>query len=436
MDSGDTAWMLTATALVLFMTPGLALFYGGMVRANNVLGMLMQNFAAMGLMAVLWSIVGFSLAFGAAGNGGLIGNLEFLGLSGVGPEPGFGLTIPFILFCAYQMTFAVITPALITGATADRMRFSAFLLFIGAWLLLVYAPVAHWLFAGGWAASLGALDFAGGAVVHINAGAAALALVLVLGKRRGWRREPMPPHSLPLTLLGTGILWFGWFGFNAGSALAANGVAAQAAYNTFVAASAGLLGWILVERLRTGHATTLGAASGAVAGLVAITPCAGFVSGLSPIVIGGVAGAVCLLAVDVKYKLGYDDSLDVVGVHLVGGLIGALLLGLFADARVNELGADGLFFGGGASLLLAQVLASMATLAFSFVASFGIAKVIDLAVGLRVSEDGELLGLDRDQHAETAYAFEQAFGGTMARTVVGESAASREVPRVDPALGI
>ncbi len=406
IDSGNTAWMLMSTALVLFMTPGLAFFYGGMVRSKNVLGMLMQNFSAMGLIAVLWVVVGFSLAFGDGGNGGVLGNLDFVGLQDVAGDVGpefFALSIPFVLFAAYQMTFAIITPALITGATADRMKFSAYLVFIGAWLLLVYAPIAHWVFGGGWLFELGALDFAGGAVVHMNAGAAALAVVLVLGKRKGWGRDAMLPHSLPLTLLGTGILWFGWFGFNAGSALGANAVAAQALMNTFLAASAGLMGWILVERLRDGHATTLGAASGAVAGLVAITPCAGFVGGLSPLVIGFVAGAVCLLAISLKNRFGYDDSLDVVGVHLVGGLAGALLLGLFADSRVNELGFDGLFLGGGAGLLVDQIVASAATLAYSFVVSLIIAKVIDGVMGLRVSPDQELEGLDRSQHAETAY---------------------------------
>ncbi|CAN5752262.1 ammonium transporter [soil metagenome] len=403
MDSGDTAWMLTSTALVLFMTPGLALFYGGMVRSKNVLGMLMQNFAAMGLIAVLWALVGFTLAFGDFGNGGILGNLEFLGLSGVGAEPGLELTIPFVLFAAYQMTFAVITPALITGATAYRMKFSAYLVFIGAWLVLVYAPVAHWVFAGGWLASLGALDFAGGAVVHINAGAAALGGILVLGPRRGWRSEAMPPHSLPLTMLGTGILWFGWFGFNAGSALAANGVAAQAVMNTFLAASTAMLSWMLVERLKDGHATTLGAASGAVAGLVAITPCAGFVGGLSPILIGAAAGCVCLLAIGFKNRFGYDDSLDVIGIHLVGGLLGSIVLGLFADSAVNELAVDGLFLGGGAGLLVDQIVASAAVLAFSLVVSAALAKVIDVTMGLRVSAEEELEGLDRSQHAETAY---------------------------------
>ncbi|HWH34007.1 MAG TPA: ammonium transporter [Acidimicrobiales bacterium] len=414
MDTGDTAWMLTSTALVLFMTPGLALFYGGMVRSKHVLGMLMQNFAAMGLVAVLWALVGFSLAFGDLGNGGVLGNLDFIGLSGVGGDPGTlieGLTIPLVLFAAYQMTFAVITPALITGATADRLRFGPYLVFIGAWLVLVYAPVAHWVFAGGWLADLGALDFAGGAVVHINAGAAALGLIMVLGRRRGWRSEAMPPHSLPLTMLGTGILWFGWFGFNAGSALAANGVAAQAIMNTFLAASAGMLAWMLVERMRDGRATTLGAASGAVAGLVAITPCAGFVGGVSPIVIGAAAGALCLLAIGLKFRFGYDDSLDVIGIHLVGGLLGSVLLGLFADTAVNDAGADGLFLGGGGELLVDQVVASAAVLAFSLAVSYVLARAIDATMGLRVSEDDELEGLDRSQHAETAYSLSDLGSG-------------------------
>jgi Amt family ammonium transporter len=419
MDTGDTAWILASTGLVLFMTPGLALFYGGMVRSKNVLGMLMQNFMAMGLVAVIWALVGFSLAFGDLGNAGFIGNFDFAGFKDLQlpledfqaqfPDFGaegyaLGLTIPPILFAAYQMTFAVITPALITGAIADRMKFSAYVWFIGLWSLLVYSPVAHWVFGGGWLYDLGALDFAGGAVVHINAGAAALGAILVLGRRQGWPGEPMPPHSLPLTLLGTGILWFGWFGFNAGSALAANGVAAQALMNTFLAASAAMLGWLVVERLKSGHATTLGAASGAVAGLVAITPCAGFVGGLAPLAIGAIAGAVCYLAVSLKERFGYDDSLDVIGVHLVGGLVGALLLGLFSDASVNPiLGRDGLFFGGGAGLLGDQVVASLATLAFSAVVSFIIAKVLDLVIGIRVSSDDEETGLDLSQHAETAY---------------------------------
>jgi ammonium transporter, Amt family len=415
MDTGDTAWMLVSTGLVLFMTPGLAFFYGGMVRSKNVLGMLMQNFFAMGLIAVIWALVAFSLAFGGFGNAGFLGNFDFAGLKDVGEQvvtlgagseyapDGVALTIPFVLFAAYQMTFAVITPALITGATADRMKFGAYALFIGIWMILVYAPVAHWVFAGGWIADMGAIDFAGGAVVHINAGAAALGVILVLGKRRGWPDEPMPPHNLPWTLLGTGILWFGWFGFNAGSALAANGVAAQALMNTFLAASAAMLGWLVVERIKGGHATTLGAASGAVAGLVAITPCAGFVGGLAPLAIGGIAGAVCFLAIGLKTRFGYDDSLDVVGVHLVGGLVGTLLLGLFADTAVNSAGFDGAFFGGGGELLKDQAVAAFATLAYSFTVSFAIAKVLDLVIGIRVSEEDEEVGLDLTQHAETAY---------------------------------
>jgi len=409
IDTGDTAWMLIATGLVLFMTPGLAFFYGGMVRAKNMLGMLMQNFFAMGLMAILWVAIAFSLAFGNFGDGGIIGNLDFAWMRNITSDAGpdaFALTIPFVLFCAYQMTFAVITPALITGATADRFKFKAYAVFIAVWLVIVYAPVAHWVFAGGWLAKLGALDFAGGAVVHINAGAAALAVVLVLGKRHGWPREGMHPHSLPFTLLGTGILWFGWFGFNAGSALGANGVAAQALMNTFLAASAGMLGWLLVEQIKEGKPTTLGAASGAVAGLVAITPCAGFVGGMSPILIGFAAGVLCVLAIRLKFRFGYDDSLDVVGVHLVGGIVGGLLLGFFADSKVNKLVTnEGVFLGGGFSLLWFQFVACAVTFAFSFVASFIIAKVIDKTIGLRVSEEDEAEGLDFSQHAETAYSF-------------------------------
>src|SRR4051812_38705508 len=364
MNTGDTAWVLVAAALVLFMTPGLAFFYGGMVRAKNVLGMLMQNFFSIGLISIIWVVVGFSIAFGNDKGGGLIGDLGLTGLKGVVTNgvPGLGsLTIPALVFVAYQMMFAVITPALISGATADRLKFSAWALFIGVWSIVVYSPVAHWVFSpAGWLYKRGALDFAGGTVVHVNAGIAALALVLVLKPRRGWPREAMHPHSLPLTLLGTGILWFGWFGFNAGSALAANGLAAQAFLNTHLAAAAGMLGWLIVERIKDGHATTLGAASGAVAGLVAITPCAGFVGGLSPIAIGAIAGAVCFLAIQLKFRFGYDDSLDVVGVHLVGGIIGSLLLGFFADLRVNPLGADGVFFGGGGALLLDQLTAVVA----------------------------------------------------------------------------
>jgi Amt family ammonium transporter len=406
IDPGDTAWVLTSAALVLFMTPGLAFFYGGMVRAKHVLAMLMQNFFAMGIVTVLWVAFGYSLAFGAAGNGGLIGNLDFIGLKDMAGEVSG--TVPAMAFSAFQLTFAVITPALITGAIADRLRWPAWVGFITLWSVLVYLPVAHWVFAGGWLADRGALDFAGGTVVHVNAGAGALALIFLLGKRRGWPNTAMPPHSLPLTLLGTGILWFGWFGFNAGSALAANGVAAQAFMNTFVAAAAAMLGWLVVERAKSGHATTLGAASGAVAGLVAVTPCAGFVNAMGAVTIGFLAGAVCFLAIGLKFRFGYDDALDVIAVHLVGGALGSVLLGLFADAGVNDAGKDGLFLGGGWSLLGEQVLAVVAVFAFSFVVSLGIGLALKalLPNGIRVSEEDEERGLDLTQHSETGYSLE------------------------------
>jgi Amt family ammonium transporter len=411
LNTGDSAWVLAATALVLFMTPGLALFYGGMVRSKNVLGMLMQNFFAMGILAVLWCAVVFSLSFGAAGNGGIIGNFEFAWMKDVGPalpaaEGFFGtLTISMVLFCAFQMTFAIITPALITGATADRMKFSAYAIFISIWLVIVYSPIAHMVFAGGWLAKQGALDFAGGAVVHMNAGAAALALILVLGVRKGYPERAMPPHSLPLTMIGTGILWFGWAGFNAGSALAANGIAAQAIMNTFVAASAAMLGWLTFEKVHAGHPTTLGAASGAVAGLVAITPCAGFVGGMAPIYIGLITGAVCYLALNIKKIFKFDDSLDVIAVHLVGGLLGSLLLGFFADAAINPaVTHEGVFLGGGVALLGDQALASVVTLGYSFIVSVILAMVIHRTIGLRVTEAQEEEGLDLSQHRETAYA--------------------------------
>ena len=410
IDAGATAWVLMSSALVLFMTPGLAFFYGGMVRSRHVLGMLMQNFFSMGIVSVLWAVVGFSLAFGDGGR--FIGNLEFAGLRGLADAttqlPGytgdFALVVPVMAFAAYQMMFAVITPALITGATADRLKFSGYAVFLSAWLILVYTPVAHWVFSPtGWLFTWGALDFAGGTVVHVNAGIAALMCVLVVGKRKGWPNTPMPPHNLPFTLLGTGILWFGWFGFNAGSALAANGVAAQAFMNTHLAAASGMLGWLVVERIKGGHATTLGAASGAVTGLVAITPCAGFVGGMSPVIIGLVAGGLCFSAIQLKFRFGYDDSLDVVGVHLVGGIVGSLVLGLFADSSVNSLGADGLFFGGGAELLGKQAVAVLATLAFSGTLSYGLARLVQATIGLRVDEDQETEGLDISQHAEVAY---------------------------------
>lgn len=410
LDSGNTAWVLISTALVLFMTPGLAFFYGGMVRGKNVLAMLMQNIFAMGILAVLWAAVVFSLAFGGAGNAGFVGNLDYAFLKDVGiagsPEAFLGfLTIPFVLFCAFQMTFAIITPALITGATADRLKFAGYATFISVWLVLVYAPVAHMVFAGGWLADMGALDFAGGAVVHINAGAAALAVILVVGKRKGYPGEQMPPHNLPFTMLGTGILWFGWAGFNAGSALAADGVAAQALINTILAPSAAMLGWLVVEKVKNGHATSLGAASGAVAGMVAITPCAGFVGGMAPIYIGFGAGMICYLALGLKKTFGFDDSLDVIAVHLVGGLVGSIVLGLFADPAINAVVTNpGLLIdGGGTDLLFDQIVASGVTLAYSFTVSLIIALVIERTMGLRATDDDQDRGLDLSLHAETAY---------------------------------
>ena len=406
---GNIAWVLISTALVLFMTPGLAFFYGGMVRSKNFLAMLMQNFFAIGLLAVLWVLLGASLAFGNLGDGGWIGNLDFMGFKDIGATNalfgGFtGSDIPDSLFLTFQMTFAIITPALITGATADRLKFAGYAAFIGAWLLLIYAPVAHWAFAGGWIAEMGAFDFAGGLVVHINAGAAALGVLLVIGARKGHGKEPMPPHALPWTLLGTGILWFGWFGFNAGSALGANGVAAQALLNTLIAPAAAMLGWLIVEKIKGKHVTTLGAASGAVAGMVAITPCAGFVGTMPALIIGFLAGVVCYLALFIKEVLKLDDALDVLAVHLVGGLFGSIALGFFADPAINELVPAGLLIdGGNADLLIDQVVASVAVFAFALVGGYVIAKVIDLTIGLRVDAETEDIGLDQVLHAETAY---------------------------------
>jgi Amt family ammonium transporter len=416
IDTGDTAWLLTSTALVMFMTPGLALFYGGLVRAKNVLGTIMHSLAALGVVSVLWVLVGYTLSFGPS-IGGVIGGLDFLGFRGVGQSPSaaYATTTPHVAFAAYQMMFAVITPALITGAVAERMRFSATVLFLGMWSVLVYAPLAHWVWGGGWLGRLGAVDFAGGTVVHVNAGVAALAAIIVLGRRRGHGTEAFVPHNVPMVVTGAAILWFGWFGFNAGSALTSGGLAATALVNTHVAAAAAILGWLLPEGMRHGRPTTIGAATGAVAGLVAITPAAGFVEPWAAIVIGLAAGAICFLAVDLKPRIGYDDSLDVVGVHMVGGIVGALLTGLLASAAVN--GVDG-----GLGLLGHQVVAVAATLGFSFMATIGILKVIDAIVGVRVGEDEEATGLDLSQHAEVGYTFGER-GGSASRTVVVPEAA-------------
>jgi ammonium transporter, Amt family len=400
IDTGDTAWVLVCTALVMFMTPGLALFYGGLVRAKNVLSVLVQCMAALAVVSVLWALVGHTLAFGAD-HAGLIGGLENLGLRGIGAAPsGLAPTVPGSAFMAYQMMFAVITPALIAGAFAERMRFPGYLLFIGLWCLVVYAPVAHWVWGGGFlgASGLGALDFAGGTVVHVNAGAAALACVLYLGPRRGFGREAFVPHNVPLVVLGGAILWFGWFGFNAGSALGAGGLGAGALLATHLAAAAGVLGWLIPEAWRHGRATSLGAVTGAVAGLVAVTPAAGYVGPAPAMAIGFAAGVVCFLAVRLKTRLALDDSLDVVGVHLVGGIVGALLTGAFASLSINPAGAD-------ASLAQVgrQAAAVGVTLAFSFLTTLAVVKVCDLAVGLRASEADEEEGLDRSQHGEAAY---------------------------------
>ncbi|CAM05235.1 ammonium transporter [Saccharopolyspora erythraea NRRL 2338] len=420
MNSGDTAWVLVSAALVLLMTPGLAFFYGGMVRSRGVLNMLMMSLGSIGVVGVLWVLFGYSAAFGTdIGSLGLLGNpAEFFGLGQVLGEDAISGTIPTLAFAGFQAMFAILTVALISGAIADRARFGPWLLFAGLWATLVYFPVAHWVFAfdtkdeagnvtavGGWIANrLAAIDFAGGTAVHINAGAAALALVLVLGKRKGWPKEPGKPHNLPFVVLGAGLLWFGWFGFNSGSALAANGTAAVVLVNTLVATSAAMLGWLLIERIRDGHATTLGAASGIVAGLVAITPACSSVTPLGAIAIGAITGAVCALAVSLKFRFGYDDSLDVVGVHLVGGLMGTLLVGLFASAAAPA-GVAGLFYGGGFDQLWRQAVGAGAVLVYSFVLSLVIALVVKLVVGFRLSEQDEVEGIDETEHAETAYHF-------------------------------
>ena len=403
MDSGATAWILTSSALVLFMTPGLALFYGGMVRSKNVLAMLMKNYIAMGVVTITWIAVGFSLAFsGDVGGLGLFGNLDLWGVRELDlTNAVFGFEVPDLLFMAFQMMFAIITPALIAGAVAERMKFSAWVVFIAIWSVIVYAPIAHWVWGGGFIASdIGAIDFAGGLVVHINAGAAALALVLVLGPRIGWGRDSIRAHSLPLTVLGAGILWVGWFGFNAGSALGANGSAANAFVTTQVAAAVAATTWIIVEIIKNGKPTSLGFACGAVAGLVAITPAAGFVTPLSAIIIGIAAGAICFYALQLKFRFKFDDALDVVAVHLVGGIIGALLLGILADEAIGGVA-------GNAEQLLRQGASIVVTLAFSFVVTYILAKVIDATIGLRVNEADEQQGLDLALHGEQAYVLAQ-----------------------------
>jgi Amt family ammonium transporter len=386
----------------MFMTPGLGLFYGGLVRTKNALGTIMQSFVSLGVVSLIWVTYGYSLAFGHD-IGGFIGGFDHLFLKGVGLEASFyAATIPGLLFCAFQLMFAIITPALITGAYAERMKFSAFLLFTVLWTTFVYLPVCHWVWGGGWIAKLGALDFAGGTVIHINSGVAALVAAYMIGKRRGWGKQVLHPHNLPMTVLGAAILWFGWFGFNAGSALGAGELAVLAFFNTQVATAVASLSWLFAEWAIKGKPTTLGAASGAVAGLVAITPVAGFVSPMSAIIIGLVAGAICYIAILAKEKFGYDDALDVVGVHGVGGLWGALATGLFAQKIFNAAGADGLFFGN-PGLFVNQAIGAFAAIAYSVALTFIILKIIDATVGVRVSSDEELQGLDISQHSEIGY---------------------------------
>jgi ammonium transporter, Amt family len=395
MDSGSLAWVMVSAALVLFMTPGLAFFYGGMDRSRNVLNMLLMNFYCVLIVPVLWAVIGYSLAQTPFDND-LIGNFDSWFLKDI-TVAGDGSALAIVAFLGM---FAAITPALISGAVADRMKFSAWAIFVPVWVLLVYVPVFKWVY-GGWLGQRGSIDFAGGTAIHVNAGIAALAAVLVLGARRG---DPEPPHNLPLTMIGTGILWFGWFGFNAGSALAANGQAAQAFMNTFLAAAAAGLAWLAVEWLRDGHPTTLGAASGIVAGLVAITPAAGYVSGPGPLAIGAIAGAVCCYAVRWKARFGYDDALDVVGVHFVGGLVGSLLTGLFANPSFFDGAFDeGLFYGGGLGLFGEQVLANVAAIVWSFALTLGIMIGLKKTIGVRVSDATEATGLDLAEHGETAY---------------------------------
>jgi ammonium transporter, Amt family len=452
MDTGDTAWVLASAALVLLMTPGLALFYGGMVRAKSVLNMMMMSFGALALISVLWVLYGYSVAFGNDVGGGLLGSpTEFFGLSKLigteGLDKGFAatnlvFTIPSLAFVAFQAVFAIITVALISGAIADRARFGPWMVFAGIWATVVYFPVAHWVFAfngaesekGGWIANkLLAIDFAGGTAVHINAGAAGLALALVLGKRVGWKRDPMRPHNLPLVMLGAGLLWFGWFGFNAGSALSANGQAAEVWVTTMVATGAAALGWLLVEKLRDGHATSLGAASGVVAGLVAITPSCSSVTPLGAIAVGALAGVFCAMAVGLKFRFGFDDSLDVVGVHLVGGLWGTLAVGLFASAATTA-GVDGLFYGGGVDQLWRQAVGAFAVLFYSFVVTLVLGFIIAKTMGFRLSEEDEVEGIDGVEHAESAYDFATSGGG--GRSLTGSSLPTAKVQADAEARGV
>ncbi|MER5604733.1 ammonium transporter [Micromonospora tulbaghiae] len=435
IDTGNTAWLLVSTALVLLMTPGLALFYGGLNRSKGVLNMMMMSFSSIGLVSILWLFYGFTVAFGEGGRfwgdlGQYLGTKTFVGENDLWGETG----IPIYVFIAFQMMFAIITVALISGALSDRVKFAGWLLFAFGWATLVYFPVAHMVWGGGLiGGDIGALDFAGGTAVHINAGAAALALVLVLGKRVGWPRESMKPHNVPMVALGAALLWFGWFGFNAGSELTADGVTALAFINTQVATAAALLGWIVVEWLRDGKPTLVGASSGAIAGLVAITPACAFITPAAAVLLGVVAGAVCALAVGLKYRLGYDDSLDVVGVHFVGGWIGCLWIGLFGTASVSSLvETDGLFVGGDASLLGKQAISALIVSVYSFVVAFVLGFVIDKTIGLRVSAEAEVDGIDIAEHAESGYDLSPTTGSSGGAFAMAGIGAGK--PAAEPAV--
>ncbi|ELS56858.1 putative Ammonium transporter [Streptomyces viridochromogenes Tue57] len=429
--------MLICSALVMLMTPGLAFFYGGMVRVKSTLNMLMMSFISLGIVTILWVLFGFSLAFGKD-SGSLIGwNSDWIGLSNVDKgelwsSAGTTYNIPLLVFFVFQLMFAIITPALISGALADRVKFSAWALFIALWATVVYFPVAHWVWGdGGWAFDMGVIDFAGGTAVHINAGAAALGVILVIGKRVGFKKDPMRPHSLPLVMLGAGLLWFGWFGFNAGSWLGNDdGVGSLMFVNTQVATAAAMLAWLIYEKIRHGAFTTLGAASGAVAGLVAITPAGGSVTPMGAIAVGAVAGVLCAMAVGLKYKFGYDDSLDVVGVHLVGGVVGSILIGFFASGK-GQSEATGVFYGDHSFDQLWKQLAGVGgVLAYSLIVSAILAFVLDKTIGMRVTEDEEVAGIDQAEHAETAYDFSGAGGGA-AKTAVAAAAAATASKKVD-----
>mgnify|MGYP006267424563 CR=1 FL=1 len=418
ISAGDTAWVLVATAFVLLMTPGLAFLYGGMTRSKSTLNIMMMSLASMGIVTVIWITFGYSLAFGHGGP--IIGPFK---LSSLGAEEGSAplvngsvYAIPVLAFAAFQLTFAIITTALISGSIADRTKFTSWCVFAALWVTLVYLPLAHWSFdfgdangnGAGWLAARGLQDFAGGTVVEINSGFAGLAMALVLGKRVGWRKDPMRPHNIPLVIIGAGILWFGWFGFNAGSALKADHVAALAFMNSQIAASLALISWLVVERIRDGKPTSLGAASGAIAGLVAITPSCAYVSPIGAAIIGLLAGALCALAISLKYKFGYDDSLDVVGLHGVGGIIGTLAIGFLGTSAVNSAGKDGLFYGGGTQLLSVQALGVVTAMTYSFVVTFAIGYALDKTIGMRVTRDAEIEGVDLTEHAESGYEFDHA----------------------------